>query len=59
MTRYMLFAGESYYPRSGTGDFMGFYDTPEDARRVGAPYDWYEVIETDATIFSTIDKGWN
>lgn len=31
MRRYMLFAGENFYPLGGWEDFKGFFDTPENA----------------------------
>jgi len=54
--KYHLFAGDWYYPRQGLGDYVGAFETAEEAiaegkRRcippAGRPYskdDWYEVI---------------
>jgi len=55
--KYMLFAGARYYPQGGMEDFVGFYDSMEDAleavRKGRAKYDWYDVVDTP--IFN---EGW-
>ncbi len=32
MKRFLLFAGSSYYPDGGWGDFIGHYDTEEEIK---------------------------
>lgn len=59
--RYLLIAGDTYYPSSGTRDWIGFFDTYEEAEsqltysvgkysdnyidKNGNTYDWYHVID--------------
>ena len=58
MKKYLLFAGDNYYPRAGTSDYEGDFDTIEEAVAKGTSvhvnehwktgqrvYDWYEVVE--------------
>jgi hypothetical protein len=50
MKRYMLFAGDDYYPAGGWDDFIGSFDSVEDAM-ASFPrdrYDWWHIV--DATI---------
>ena len=43
---FALFAGSKYYPRGGWKDFIGVYDTLEDAKAaVKNFYDWYHVVD--------------
>lgn len=46
MKKYMLFAGDTYYPSGGFFDLVGDYDTVEEAREKGAKYDWYQVVDS-------------
>lgn len=48
MKRYMAFAGDTYYPSGGWGDFIGDFDGLDEAREVcyQAKCDWYHVIDT-------------
>ena len=32
MKRFLLFAGDVYYPSGGFGDFIGDFQTPDDAK---------------------------
>jgi len=34
MKRYLTFYGDAYYPNGGMGDFIGDYDTQEEAVKV-------------------------
>ncbi len=52
MTRWLVFAGESFYPAGGLNDYCGAFDTEEDARRFIAekiernPWlDWWQLVE--------------
>jgi len=33
MKKYALFAGDNYYPDGGAGDFAGWFDSIDDAKR--------------------------
>ena len=51
MKRYLLFAGEYYYPSGGWRDFWGAFDSVDDARKeldaqIGS-YDWYHIVDTE------------
>lgn len=48
MKRFMVFAGDSYYPAGGIGDFRGSFDTEEEARSAIAKMgrDWHECLDT-------------
>ncbi len=56
MKRYLLFAGDMYYPCGGWEDFKDDFDTVEEAREGvrslrrnpwGGP-DWWDIIDTKA-----------
>jgi len=44
--RYMLFAGEYYYPCGGMTDFRGHYSTMCDVVRNLGSCDWFNVFDT-------------
>jgi len=52
MKRYLLFSGYEYYPSGGWGDFIGDYNTVEEARNIykkktkNSYYVWYHIIDT-------------
>ena len=46
MKRYMLFAGDHYYPSGGMNDYRGDYDTLEMAIRSTGRCDWWHVYDT-------------
>ena len=50
MKRFILFAGDDYYPQGGWGDFRGFFDTIEECLKelIKTPikYDWAHVYDT-------------
>ena len=52
MKRYLLFAGDFYYPRGGWSDHRGDFETIEDAVEAAAAsrIDWYQVVD-----FTTCD----
>ena len=67
MKRYLLFAGEAYYPNGGIEDFIGAFDTVQEAEveaqfrypsnlyyTAGRPkYDWWQVVDReDMQMFS-------
>ncbi len=50
MKRYLLFAGDTYYPSGGWQDFIGSFDTKEGADAQGRielsnGHNWYHVID--------------
>ena len=50
MKRYLLFAGDDYYPAGGWGDFVDSYDSVAEAiAALGAGdrrYDWFHVVDS-------------
>lgn len=58
---YYLFAGDAYYPGGGAIDFLGRFDTIEEAhralnRRMGT-YDWWHITDADMNILETQNDG--
>lgn len=46
LKRYLLFAGLSYYPKGGWGDFAGSFDTLTEALAIRRGADWWHVIDS-------------
>jgi hypothetical protein len=50
MKRFLLIAGDHYYPRQGTGDWIGCFETEEEAEEhmnflnEGDQYDWHLIV---------------
>ena len=59
--RYLLFAGEGYYPAGGWGDFAGFFAEIDEALEAGrsfrAVHDdrWWEVV--DSSIWGPVARS--
>lgn len=56
LKRYLLFAGWVYYPGGGWEDFIGSFDTVEEAKAaIEGSKDWAHIIdkETGEKIFDT------
>jgi hypothetical protein len=62
MKKFLLLAGDNYYPVRGTGDWIGCYSTKEEAeaqikidyskgfkRKLvnGREHDWYDIIDLE------------
>jgi hypothetical protein len=49
MKRFLLFTGMGYYPRGGWSDFVGVFDSLEEAKNRGRQTndDWYQVVDTE------------
>ena len=49
MKRYLLFAGDEYYPIGGWEDFLGAYSSLEEAndRLFGTPCDWWQIVDSE------------
>ena len=49
MKRYLLFAGEQYYPDGGWHDFIGSYETVQQAQGKARAdgYDWWHIVDTE------------
>ncbi len=45
MKRFLLFAGDDYYPSGGWGDFVGSYDSVEEAIP-DAYSEWAHIVDT-------------
>ena len=63
MKRYLLFAGETYYPCGGWGDLQGVFGTPTAARREiesqTFPWDWWQIVDVETGSIcesSSVDK---
>jgi aminoglycoside phosphotransferase (APT) family kinase protein len=64
MKRYILFAGEYYYPGGGWTDFVGSFATVEEAvadykaRETADPYrwDWYQVLDMETWTIVVEDR---
>jgi hypothetical protein len=49
MKRFLVFAGDSFYPAGGWDDLQGDYETLKEAREslsVKRPYDWHHIVDT-------------
>jgi hypothetical protein len=50
MKRYLLFAGELYYPSGGWDDFVNSFDTIEECMaaetNTTSGYDWAQIVDT-------------
>lgn len=49
MKRFLLFAGETYYPRGGWADFQSSADTLDEAVEKAANVadcDWWQIVDT-------------
>lgn len=49
MKRYLLFAGDEYYPNRGWKDFKGDFDTEPEAfkQALRCDRDWYQIVDTE------------
>lgn len=54
--RYLLFAGQNYYPQGGIDDLVGEFESIEEAQRVCgvAPYDWGHIVMLNAGTITPI-----
>lgn len=58
MKRYLLFAGQIYYPRGGWEDFVGFFDELIDAHRhlnATSGWSWFHIV--DSSTHTIIEEG--
>lgn len=46
MKRFLLFAGDNYYPCGGTYDLIGDFDTQEEAEAATGVCDWAHILDT-------------
>jgi len=55
LKRFLLFAGDNYYPRGGWDDFRGSYDSLEEALAAPRHNDnWWHVVDSH---LGTVVKG--
>jgi hypothetical protein len=51
MKRYLLFAGDDYYPQKAWYEFRGSFDTIEEAKGISNYYakyfDWWQIVDTE------------
>lgn len=53
MKRFLLFAGPNYYPSGGWEDFIGAFDTQQEAqaeydtrsKKKSSDYHWYQIVD--------------
>jgi len=45
MKRYLLFAGDSYYPGGGAADFIEDFESIDDAKAHHVRCDWFHIID--------------
>lgn len=64
MKRFLVFAGNNYYPGGGWSDFVSAHDTVDEARgAVTAEYqrqqpvkpDWHQIVDTERGVI--VDEG--
>ena len=50
LERYLLFAGDTYYPSGGWSDFQASFDTMLEAQEAGplCGGDWWHVVDTES-----------
>ena len=54
MARYLLFAGSTYYPYGGWEDFIGVFESVEEAKsyfhthKHDELWEWYHIVEIDS-----------
>ena len=49
--RYLLFAGSTYYPAGGWGDYRGAFETIKEATEAGDGFDWLDVVDLETLDF--------
>lgn len=54
MKRYLLFAGDHYYPLGADGDIIGDYDDLSEATREGSNYDWARILDMDTRTWISV-----
>lgn len=48
MDKYYLFAGDNYYPGGGMRDYIKIhFNSFEEALKIGAKYDWYQIMKIE------------
>jgi hypothetical protein len=47
LKRFLAFGGDNYYPGGGWDDFIGDYDTIEQAEAAGKHCDWHHVVDSE------------
>jgi hypothetical protein len=54
MKRYMLFAGDQFYPNTAWADFRGDFDSVEEARAIVDAaaktddyFDWHQIVDAE------------
>ncbi len=51
MKPFLLFAGDTYYPRGGWGDYIGGGDTMDEALALLPPdADWHHVVHNEGIV---------
>jgi hypothetical protein len=53
MNRYLLFAGDHYYPCGGIRDYVGAFSNKVDAINAVVDKDWWHVLDTETMTIVT------
>lgn len=60
MKKFLLFSGDNHYPMGGWRDFLGSFDTKEEAvAAVPLLNDWYQVVDLEAGKIVAGSRGWH
>ena len=59
MKRYWAFGGADFYPEGGLCDFIGSFDTQQEAvdEIVSSAFDWYQLLDSQSGIIVDFQKG--
>jgi hypothetical protein len=45
--RFVIFAGDQYYPDGGWSDYRSSYATLDEARHAITPRDWWQIVDLE------------
>ena len=56
--KYLLFAGEDYYPQGGAFDFVGVYNSKQEAfkEQLKLKSEWSNILELDGDEYDVVDS---
>lgn len=59
MKKYLLFAGDYYYPAGGFNDFIGSFDSIDEAKQAYANCDWVHIVDSETEkIIARMTRSW-
>jgi len=58
--RFIVFAGDHYYPEGGWSDLFGSSDTKEEAIKylIGQCIDWWEIVDRESMEMVDYERHW-